>query len=97
MKVHLGFLNGFLDECNRVLSAKLAFTKQSTDEIEEKIETIAQELGKLDNTRNEEIQISKEILRHFLMMLHINCITIFITTNSKQQFLTIQITLLDGQ
>lgn len=47
------FLNGFLDECNRVLSAKLAFTKQSTDEIEEKIEKIAQELGKLDCTRNE--------------------------------------------
>lgn len=47
------FLNGFLDEWNRVLSAKLACTKQSSDEIEEKIEKIAQELGKLDNTRNE--------------------------------------------
>lgn len=44
------FLNGFLNECNRVLSAKLACTKQSSEEIEEKI---AQELGKLDNTRNE--------------------------------------------
>lgn len=66
VKVHLGFLNGFLDECNRVLSAKLAFTKQSTDEIEEKIEKIAQELGKLDCTRNEEISNIERNIETFL-------------------------------
>lgn len=46
-------LKGFLDECNRVLSTKLVFAKQSTDEIETNLNKLASELGKLENTRKE--------------------------------------------
>lgn len=55
------FLNGFLDECNRVISTKLAFAKQNTDEIETKLDKLATQLRKLENTRKEVINRSYKL------------------------------------
>lgn len=56
----------FLDECSRVLSTKLAIAKQSSDEIKTKLNKLATELGKLENTRKEVEKESYELLFFFI-------------------------------
>lgn len=55
VKVHLRFLNEFLDEFNRVLSIKLLNADQSETENQAKLDEFSSELEKIETTRREEI------------------------------------------
>lgn len=55
VKVHIRFLKGFLDECNRVISTKLACAMQSAEENKSNLDHLSKELETIEKTRKEEI------------------------------------------
>lgn len=55
VKVHLGFLKTFLEECNRVLSSKLLNAEQSDTENQTKLDILSLELENIEATRKEEL------------------------------------------
>lgn len=55
VKVHIRFLKDFLDECNRVLSTKLACAMQSVEDNQTNLDHLSKELEEIEKTREEGI------------------------------------------
>uniref|UniRef100_A0A8W8P0B9 Uncharacterized protein n=1 Tax=Magallana gigas TaxID=29159 RepID=A0A8W8P0B9_MAGGI len=66
VKVHLRYLNEFLEEFNRVLSTKLKCANENAEEILKLFDDFSHELEKLEKTRKEEISNIERNIDTFL-------------------------------
>lgn len=92
IKVHLRFLNTFLDECNKVLSTKLECDNKKAEKNRKLLDKLSKKLETIEKKQEKGLfQILTEILIIFLLKRLLNFINTFTTQNSEQQFLGIRI------